>query len=145
LDRTFTRLGTAVADLDAAWQDRLTEAEGLLAAGRNAWAIATGLYALETRLKVMVCKKLDLEGLPKAFETHDLDGLLLLAGLSRRIQRRSAAPVKRSWEEIRSLLRRLNELRYGPDARWSRPQATTFFSQFRDAPNGVLPWLARQR
>ena len=90
MDRTFTKLGESLADLEAAWQDRLADAEALFAAGRNAGAIVTGLYALEIRLKVAVCKRLDLERLTKSFEIHDLPALLLLAGWSRRIDRKSA-------------------------------------------------------
>jgi len=42
------------------------------------------LYALEICLKARICKKLDQPKLPTAFEIHDIDGLLLLAGLARR-------------------------------------------------------------
>ena len=90
----FAKLGSSVADLDTAWRDRLADAEALLAAGRNGWAIATGLYALEIRLKVLVCRRLDIDKLPKAFEVHDLSSLLLLAGLSQRILRKPARTVK---------------------------------------------------
>ena len=45
LDRSFTRLGTPLADLDAAWRDRLADAEALFAARRHAWAIAMALPA----------------------------------------------------------------------------------------------------
>ena len=98
MDKSFTKPGTELSFLEAAWQDRLADAEALFAAGRNAWAIATALYALEIRLKVLVCKKLDLSDLPRAFEVHDLDGLLLLAGLSRRIKRKGAVQVKQNWD-----------------------------------------------
>ena len=60
------------------WQDRLAEGKALLAASYHAWAMATGLFALEIRLKVLICKRLKIDKLPRAFEIHDLDGLLLL-------------------------------------------------------------------
>lgn len=141
----FTRPGSPLKDLAAAWPDRLADAEALLAAGRHGWAIATGLYALEIRLKEMICRRLDLDALPKGFETHDLDSLLLLAGLSRRIKRRAARAVKENWDGIARLAGNLNDYRYKPSDRWSATQAVTFFRQLRDPPDGVLPWLRRTR
>ncbi len=145
MDRTFTRLGASVADLAAAWPDRMKDAEALLRAGRHAWAIATALYALEIRLKVLVCKKLDVDELPRAFEIHDLGSLLLLAGLSRRIQRKAAARVKRNWDEVLEQAKNLGELRYTPDGNWTAAQAKAFLKRLTDATDGVLTWLARQR
>ena len=141
----LTKLGSALPDLEAAWQDRLKDAEELLAAGRHGWAIATGLYALEIRLKVLICRRLDLDQLPRAFEVHDLAGLLLLAGLSRRIQRKPARGVKRNWDGILMLAPLLNDFRYTADAKWTAAQAQEFFRQLRDPPNGVLIWLNKVR
>src|SRR5437660_362839 len=123
MNRTFTKLGESLAELEAAWQDRLADADAFLAAGRNAGAIAAGLYALEIRLKVAICKRLDLEGLPKNFEIHELKGLLLLAGWSRRIDRKSARKVKPNWDAILSQSEDLNKLRYTADKNWTHAQA----------------------
>jgi len=139
----FTKSGATRADLEAAGQDRLAEAQSLLAAGHYAWAIATALYALEIRLKVLVCKKLDLEELPKAFEIHDLESLLLLAGLSRRIDRRGARAVRANWENILPVARELNEIRYQPAGKWTASQAAALFEQLSDPTNGVLSWLSK--
>lgn len=141
----ITTPGANATDLDVAWRDRLADAEALLDAGRNAGAIATATYALEIRLKVLVCKKLDVLQLPRAFEMHDLNALLLLAGLSRRLERKTAGEVRANWEEIISQSGKLNDLRYLPDAKWTATQAAQFFRQLKSAPNGVLPWLSRQR
>lgn len=143
-EQKFTKLGATVADLEIAWRDRLADAEALLAAGRNAGAIVAALYALEIRLKVLICARLDLESLPRAFETHDLDGLLLLAGLSRRLQGKKACKVLLNWDAILIHSRRLVEMRYTPDLHTSA-QAAAFLSCLKDTPNGVLPWLSRQR
>lgn len=144
-DKALTTLRAALSDLDAAWQDRLVDADALFKAGRNAGAIAAALYALEIRLKVLVCKKLDLPQLPRAFEIHDLDGLLLLAGLSRRLRRKSAAKVLLNWDAILSQSQKLNDLRYAPDKNWSHAQAATFLRQLTTPPDGILPWLSKQR
>jgi hypothetical protein len=141
----FTRPGATRADLEAAWQDRLAEAQSLHAAGHHAGAIAAALYALEIRLKVLVCRKLDLDHLPKAFEIHDLDSLLLLAGLSRRMERRSARKVKGNWEEVLDLAGELNTIRYQPAIKWTGRHAADLLTQLTDAGNGVMSWLSRQR
>jgi hypothetical protein len=141
----FARLGQSLADLEQAWQDRLADAEALPAAGRNALAIATGLYAVEIRLKTVICLRLDLEQLPRAFEVRDLPGLLTVAGLSRRIERKPAKGVRTSWDAVVALASRLNDFRYKPDAGWTAEQARKFFRQLRDPPHGVLLWLGKVR
>jgi hypothetical protein len=141
----FTKPGGKRSDLEAAWQDRLADAEALLAAGRHAWAIATGLYALEIRLKVLICKRLDLQHLPKGFEIHDLDGLLLLTGLSQKMQKKGARKTRLNWDGIVNVARVLNDLRYQPAANWTATDSHTFFRRLNDPPDGVLPWLSRQR
>lgn len=83
--------------------------------------------------------------MPRAFEVHDLPGLLLLAGLSRRIQRKPARGVKQNWDAILALSPQLNDFRYTASAGWSAAQAQDFFRQLRDPPNGVLIWLGKIR
>jgi hypothetical protein len=143
--QNLTKPGTPIADLEAAWPDRLVDAEALLAAGRPAATMASALYALEIRLKVLICKRLDLDALPKAFEIHDLNGLLLLAGLSRRIERRRAATIKRVLGEIIRVSEQLNDFRYLPDRNWSHHQAATLLNQLKDPTDGVFQWLSKQR
>jgi len=141
----FTKLGSSLAELDVAWQDRLKDAEALFVSGRHAWAIATGLYALEIRLKALIYRRLDLEQLPRAFETHELSSLLLLAGLSRRIERKPARGVKGNWDQILLMAPQLNDFRYKPDTNWDASRAQTFLAQLRDTPYGVLTWLNKVR
>jgi hypothetical protein len=76
----FSTLGTQVNDLEAAATDRLLDAEALFAAGRFASAVAMGVYALEIQLKVLICRRLNLTALPRAFEIHDIESLLVLSG-----------------------------------------------------------------
>lgn len=141
----FAKLRAAIDELDAAANDRVTDAESLFVAGRYAAAIAMGLYALEIRLKERICRRLELDALPVAFEIHDLGGLLTLAGLSKRMEDPSNASVLLNWNSIETWSKLLNELRYKPasDPRWQAPEAAQFFAQLRDAPNGVLLWLSR--
>jgi HEPN domain-containing protein len=145
VDQKFTKPGAPLAELDAAWQAHLADAEALFAAKRYAWAIVSALYALEIRLKVLICKRLDLKELPRAFEIHDLDALLLLAGLSRRIESKRLRKVKRNGDDILSQAEELNEIRYKPEKNWTRAQAARLLQQLKDPSEGVLTWLSKQR
>ncbi|HEX8199069.1 MAG TPA: hypothetical protein VF590_01175 [Isosphaeraceae bacterium] len=141
----------AIADLDAASRDRLADAKVLAAAGRPASAIAAGLYALEIRLKVLVCKRLDLPALRTAFQIHDLEGLLVLSGLERRIEDPSVSHVKVNWDAILTLAASLNELRYSPAGSPRLPigarrprDAVTFLAWLEDPQDGALSWISSQ-
>jgi hypothetical protein len=144
-DQRYTKLGAALTDLDVAWRDRLEDALALLNAGRHASAILMGLYALEINLKTRICRRLDLQHLPRAFEVHDLEGLLLLSGLSQRMGSKRAQKTLSQWNSVVKTSGRLNELRYGPASQWTAIDAQTFFAQLNQTPDGVLPWLQRQK
>jgi hypothetical protein len=135
--------GALLADLQQAAADRLQDADALFAAGRYASAIAMGVYSLEIHLKVRICQKLNLTALPRAFEIHELPGLLVLTGLQ---AARLAAPnpFQQNWQDIVLLAEDVNDLRYKPSAKWSQADAQTFLQKLRDPPDGVLPWLFAQ-
>lgn len=144
-DKAFTKFRARVADLEVAANDRLADSRALFAASRSASAIANAIYAIEIHLNVLICKNLELTSLPSAFEIHDLDALLVLSGLSRRLDNTSAAGVKFNWNNILNLAVNLNELRYSPDQRWSPQEAATFLHWLEDPSDGVLPWLLSQK
>ncbi len=102
-----------------------------------------GVYSLEIHLKVRICQRLNLTALPRAFEIHELQGLLVMTGLQ---AARFAAPhpVQQNWEYVSDEAERINDLRYGPSANWSQSDAQTFLQKLRDPPDGVLPWLIAQ-
>jgi len=141
----FAKLGVLVADLQVAAADRLLDAEVLFASGRFASAIAMGVYSLEIHLKVRICQKLNLQALPKPFEIHELEGLLVLSGLQ---SARDSAPgsVRRNWQEVANEALRINDLRYHSLGTLNLNQidAQAFLQQLRDPPDGVLPWLLAQ-
>jgi hypothetical protein len=142
-EHRFSELGALEADLASAWQDRLTDAQALLHANRNAAAIASGLYAVEILLKALVCKTLDLQQLPSAFEFHDLRGLATVAGLRREIDDPlfKASQVGVNWSDILNESLTLNNLRYQPDANWTSQKASLFFQRLQDPQDGVLGWI----
>jgi hypothetical protein len=139
----FATLGAPLADLEAAATERLQDAEMLFARGRFASAIAMGLYSLEIHLKVRICKKLNLTGLPTAFEIHELESLLVLSGLQ---SARDSAPhtLRFNWEQIADQSLQTNDMRYLSPSNWNQSDALTLLQQLRDPPDGVLPWLLAQ-
>jgi hypothetical protein len=146
-ERSYTAQGATLVELERAASDRLADAEALAAAGRHASAIAMGLYAVELHLKAAICRKLDVDALPTAFEIHNLNGLLLLAGLTRKIARKRSHHALKNWGLVLKQSNRLNDLRYKPEADLNidAAEVTAFLGQLRDPPHRVLPWLSRQR
>jgi hypothetical protein len=144
--KSLTRSGASLSDLEAAAVERLDDAEALLRTGRYAASIMSGFYSLEIRLKVIICRRLQVGNLPRIFETHDLGALILHAGLSRKIREvRRPREIVDHWGELLELSNNLDQLRYRSDpVTWDRNQAERALHLLRDAPNGVLPWLEKQ-
>jgi hypothetical protein len=136
-----------LSELEIAWRDRLEDAESLLTSGRFATSICMALYALEICLKSRICRRLDLDQLPKAFEIHDLDGLLVLSGLSRKLNKQPRKPsrTKRNWDALLKMADRLTDLRYTDASKWNRQDAESILDMVRDPKHGVLTWLQKQR
>jgi hypothetical protein len=143
-ERSFSSLGARATELDMAWRDRLEDANLLMSAGRFPTSIAMGLYALEILLKVRICRTLDLDQLPKPFEVHDLEGLLMVSGLRRHLLKRQARPVKANWGNIKRFAADLNELRYQSNSSRSQIEAEEFFGSLKEPLTGVIPWILRQ-
>lgn len=144
-ERSFAKFGAAVTDLEIAAQDRLADAETLLTAGRYVSAIAMGLYSLEISLKVVICKRLDLISMSKPFEIHELEQLLVLAGLSQKIRRiKRPRGVAKNWDELVGLAGNIDKYRYSSHPSWDHSLAIKVLGQLRDPPNGVLIWLLTQ-
>jgi hypothetical protein len=142
----YAKFGVSAADLTVAATQRLLDASILLANSRAASAIVMGLYALEISLKAKICSRLDLTHLPKPFEIHELDELLILTGLSRRLDEPPAIRVKSNWAAIvTGQAQHVNDLRYLPCAHISSAQAQLFLQQLQDPPDGVLVWVANQQ
>lgn len=144
--RDTLNLKASSSDLHQAAHDRLEDAEVLFDGRRFGSAIAMGLYALEIALKSAICRRLDLDYLPDQFFIHDLDKLLIFSGLSNKIARiKRPRNIKKNWEELVPHARRIDLFRYSSDPSWDETLARKVLHQLRDQPNGVLPWLAKQR
>jgi hypothetical protein len=139
----FAAFGASAVNLQSAAGDRLQDAELLYVNGRFASAIAMGVYALEIHLKARICMRLNLKALPRPFEIHDLEGLLVMCGLHE--ARNSAPPaVQRNWIDIIDQSTLINDFRYLPAGNWDKAMAESILQQLRDPPDGVLPWLSAQ-
>jgi hypothetical protein len=144
---SFSKFGAKLVDLQAAFPDRLAEAEVLFNTAHYGTAIALGIYALEIYLKIRICQRLDLDELPRPFQTHDLDGLLVLSGLKRRMDGLGVHPVKASWASLTGLLSKepVDVLRYKGNTNYSRAQAEDIlYNQIQHQADGVLTWLQQQ-
>src|SRR5712691_4990797 len=84
-----------VSELRKIAEERLKDAEALLAAGRYDGAIYLGGYVVELGLKNSICRILKWKGFPQtrsefqnyqSFKTHDLDVLLSLSGAEDKIK-----------------------------------------------------------
>jgi hypothetical protein len=144
-ERSFASLGARSIDLDVAWNDRLEDAEHLFNAGRNPTAISMGLYALGILLKVRICRILHLDQLPRPFEIHDLEGLMMVSGLRHALIKKHALPVKKNWTKIiKTFAVNHHEMRYLSNTVKSRQEAEEFFELLNHPTNGVIPWISRQ-
>ncbi len=123
----------------------MADARALLSAGRAAASMAAALYGLEIQLKVLVCRRLDLDQLPRAFEIHDLKDLLILAGLGRRLKEHAPMSVQFHWDEVvTKFAGRLNEYRYSPESRWAVADAKALIKYLETPRTAVLSWLRKQ-
>jgi HEPN domain-containing protein len=145
-DDRLTKLGALMIDLDQASRERLDDAEILLRGGRYAASITYAIYALEIKLKVLICRRLDLEQLPKLFEIHDLSALLLHTGLETKMKNvKRPRNLLENWERILGIAKIMDQVRYKPNPdQWDLSLAEQVLRLLRDPPDGVLLWVTRQ-
>lgn len=137
-----------LVDLEKAVGERLDDANALFEAGRYASTIAMAFYALEIQLKVVICRRMDLKMLPRAFEIHDPEALMMLTGLSKKIgQVKRPRAVANHWNELTTVAKEsvFESIRYIPTpALWDEEKARKVLLQVQDPSTGVIPWLSRQ-
>lgn len=137
-------LDTSLADLETAYRDREAEAATLAAAGHDLMSLALRLYSLEIRVKTIVCKKLNLNYLPKHCKTHDLAELLIFTGLFAELDDAANDAIRKNWDLLLKFSKdRLNNLRYLPSGRLPDTDRDELIEALDDPNHGVLPWLSR--
>ena len=114
-------------------------------AGRYSGSWYVSGYVLELALKSVVCKTLDLVEYPetalrgRAFKTHDVAELILLAGLQARlaVETKDLA-FQRNWETVTE---------WSPEDRYglvrTRQDVADLLAAYNDPVKGVLAWLTR--
>jgi len=131
------------ADLQALADERTTDAEVLLKAGR--WTAAYYLlgHAVEAGIKACVARQFREGEVPardivQRFYSHGLEGLLQLSGLKREWEKKQASDpdFDMNWSMICG---------WNVDARYrvsmNEMTARDMFRAVTDASTGVLPWL----
>jgi hypothetical protein len=136
---------TSLARLEVAFREREEEAREMRRLGFHSTAAALRLYALEIRVKIAICKLLDLPCLPSACKTHDLSELIIFTGLWRELQDPSFSMIRENWDILQEYSKaRLNDLRYQPRAELDPDDAAKIEAALDDPADGVLAWLSRR-
>ncbi len=122
---------------------RLREAEALFAADLYDGAKYLSGYVVELALKARVCRILDVDEYPekgalkRVYAVHDLDQLLLLAGLRKAVDPTNK-PLFDNWSTA-ALWK--PERRYDAAGTVTRADAEDILNAIRDTKNGVLTWI----
>lgn len=122
---------------------RLREAEALLAAGLYDGAKYLSGYVVELALKARICRLLDVDDYPekgelkRVYAVHDLDQLLLLAGLRKAVDP-SNKPLFDNWSTATSWK---PERRYDAVGSVAQQDAEDILNAIRDSTSGVLTWI----
>ena len=135
-------------------QSRLEEADCLLQNGFSSAAYYLAGYAVELTLKARVCHHLDIQDfyvgddikpVKQAFMTHNLEQLLMLAGLKAALEEKTSSTspnFDRTLSENWNIILRWNESkRY--ESSISQTTAAELIQALGDPQNGILSWLAK--
>lgn len=141
--KDFFRFSAEAIELRKAYRARLADAQALLEKGCFAGAVLMATYAIEILLKCLVCKAIHEPALPRAFHVHDLEGLLVVAGVRKRLNYPRNSAVKKNWQSVVDQARFALEYRYQPDGAVSKTEASDFLVKLTDSTAGVIPWLER--
>lgn len=129
-------------ELEGAWKEREAEA-GLLLSHHHATAIALRVYAIEIRIKTLICKRLGLDYLPNHCKTHDLAELILFSGHLKELDDPANVELRKNWDILVKFSKeRLNNLRYATTAGLADPDRDAVLKALDDPDAGVWTWLS---
>lgn len=137
------KVGQSLRGLGETWPLRFREANHLLDGRFGCGAVLAYIYALEIRLKVGICDHLDLESLPKGFEVYDLEALMILVGLQRRIN--DDETMRPHWTRLLPIWRLYQHARYRPGTDSDLADADEVRTLLTDPDLGVISWLSKHR
>jgi HEPN domain-containing protein len=124
---------------------RLKEAETLFDAGLYDGAAYLCGYVIEFALKARICKLLGVDEYPasgkvkSAYAVHDLDQLLLLSGLKRKLDSANAE-LYANWLLATPWT---PEIRYRARGSFSEAEAEEILNAIRNKSDGVLKWIMK--
>lgn len=125
---------------------RLEEAKVLLNAGHPDGCFYLAGYVIECAIKARICKVLEWDNYPpkqndyNTFKTHDLDRLINLAGLSKKLDIKKLA--NQEFDKNWSLIKSWDEtIRYKPIGNKQLSEATATIKAIEDVNDGVLTWI----
>jgi hypothetical protein len=134
---------TTLANLDEAWQEREKEAKAL-AASFPAASLALRFYALEIRIKTIICKRLGIDLLPRHCKTHELDELIIFTGLLGTLADPANDGIRQNWDILAKFAReRLNQIRYLPGSTLKAADLDEQLNALDNPGDGVWTWLSR--
>jgi HEPN domain-containing protein len=122
---------------------RLKEAEALFSSNFYDGCAYLAGYSVELALKARICRLLGISEYPssgklaKVYAVHDLDQLLLLAGL-RKVVDPSNKQLFDNWSTAALWT---PERRYDAPGKVAQQDAEDILNAIRDTPNGVLTWI----
>ena len=140
----LSELGAELVDLRGAFESRYKDYECLRDTKQYAGAVIMGLFAVEILLKCLICKNIREDRLPKVFEEHELQRLLIMAGLRRELEIFPNKSLQLSWAVVQGWGEKSIRARYLPDNKIMDPLEWAFFSTgIEDQICGVVPWLTQ--
>ena len=106
-------------------------------------------YVVELALKAKICKTLNIDEYPdsgeisRSFKTHNLDQLLKLSGLEKKLDKEKAKnPVLEvNWSLVTTWS---EQLRYNPIGTSKRQNAIDMINALEDQNNGVFIWIKKR-
>ena len=110
-----------------------------------AGAVYLGGYALECLLKVVICRRLELERLLTTFHSHDLEALLHHCGLMRRMEREPG--VRESFVKASGVWKvesGADSVRYQAPEGFGEDDWQAFSAWLNHEDRGVMRWLRTQ-
>jgi hypothetical protein len=135
---------TRLADLEIAFLEREEEAAAI--APFSSMGLALRMYALEIRVKIVICKHLRIQWLPRACKTHDLSELIVFTGLLDELDDAANVDIRENWYLLVEFSKkRLNDLRYLARADLTSADLISLMTALDDPVSGVIAWLVRPR
>ncbi|MCX6743518.1 MAG: HEPN domain-containing protein, partial [Candidatus Parcubacteria bacterium] len=135
-------------DLKRIALSRLKESKVLFKAGFYDGSVYLGGYVLEVALKALICKHLRINQYPDEgrnkdlFSCHDFDRLLLLSGLSKRINtnNKKNKELFRNWS---TLTQWRSEGRYTAIGTYKKQYVNDFFKALEDKKYGLFTFIKK--